>query len=79
MRESMEPLTFAELVERLESVESTVRFDTEVVEDCAAWVRAQKEDLRSEVGALRIRANLALAMGLVALLAAVWAVARWMG
>ena len=78
MTNDREPLTFAELVERLEAVERTVRFDTEVVEDCAAWVRSQKESLRSEVGALAIRANLALAMGLVALLAAVWAVARWM-
>lgn len=79
MRDTREPLAFAELVERVEAVESTVRFDTEVVEDCAAWVRAQKEDLRSEVGALRIRANLAMAMGMVALLAATWAVARWLG
>ena len=78
MTNDRETLTFAELVERLERVEATVRFDTDVVEDCADWVRSQKESLRSDVGALAIRANLALAMGLVALLAAVWAVARWM-
>lgn len=79
MRDTTEPLTFAELVERLEAVEATVRFDTEYVEDCAAWVRAQKESLRSEVGALAIRANIAIAMAMVALMAATWAVARWVG
>ena len=68
--------TFADLEGRVEDMERTVAYDTELAEDCVEWVRRHRHRWESEMAQARTLSYMAMAMGLAAIMAAIWAVMR---